>query len=104
MHMRMSVRLATVPVKRMLMLVMLVMRMRMRVRHRLVNVLVCVIFSDVQPNTKSHADSGNPEGACRGLPVQNQGHCRTDKGCCGEIRACAGRSQLPQCYDKQHEA
>ena len=44
---RMSVRLAAVPVKRMLMQMMLVMRMGVRVRHRLVNVVVHVIFGDV---------------------------------------------------------
>jgi len=47
MRVRMSVRLAAIPVKRMLMLVVLVMRMSMRMRHRLVSVLVHVIFSDV---------------------------------------------------------
>ncbi len=47
MHVRMSVGLAAVPVKRMLMLMMLVMRMGMRVGYRLVNVLVHVIFGDV---------------------------------------------------------
>ena len=46
-HVRMSVRLTAVPVKRMLMLVMLVMRMGMRMRHRLVDVLVHVIFGHV---------------------------------------------------------
>ena len=47
MHVRMSVRLAAVPVKKMVMPVMLVMRMGMRMRQGLVNVLVHVIFGDV---------------------------------------------------------
>ena len=47
MHVRMSVSLAAVPIKRMAMLVMLVMRVGMRMRHRFVNVLVHVVFRDV---------------------------------------------------------
>ena len=47
MRVRMSVRLAPIPVKRMLVPVMLVMRMGMRMRQGLMNVLVHVIFGDV---------------------------------------------------------
>ncbi len=47
MRVRMSVRLAPVPVKKMLMLVMRVVRVSMRMRHRLMNVLVNVLFGDV---------------------------------------------------------
>ena len=47
MRVRMSVRLAAIPVKRMVMPVMLVMRVGVRMRHRLVNVVVHVIFGNV---------------------------------------------------------
>ena len=69
MPVRMSVRLLAIPAERMVMTVMLVMRMGMRMRHRFVNVLVRVIFGDVQPNAKTHTDSGDPEGALRGLSI-----------------------------------
>ena len=55
------------------MLMVFVMHMRMRVHHRLVDVLVLVALSDVQPDTQRHERSCREELRGDGLSERNDG-------------------------------
>jgi hypothetical protein len=60
--MRMGVRLVSIPVEIMFMRVVRVMVVEVVVVQRFVAMLVFVPFADVQPDTKRHQCSGDPEG------------------------------------------
>ena len=53
-HMAMHMRLAAIPTGLVQMLVVFVMHVQVLMFHRLMRVLVFMIFSHVQPNTKGH--------------------------------------------------
>jgi hypothetical protein len=61
MHVRMRVRLTTVPWRVVRVLVMFVVDVAMRVRRRFMRVRVYVAFSEVKPDAASHERGGDPE-------------------------------------------
>ena len=70
---RMGVRLARRILGTVRMLMVLVMHMRMRMHHRLVDVVVFVMLSDVQPDTQCHERSCREELQSDGLSKRNDG-------------------------------
>ena len=79
-RMPMRVRLGALPFKVVRMLVMAVMRMAMGVCQRLVQVLVIMLFSQVQPDAQSHETTGQPERRRGGFAQQPQRQRSADKG------------------------
>ena len=70
---RMSVGLSGWILGTVCMLMVFVMHMRMRVHHRLVDVLVFVTLSDVQPDTQCHERSCSEEPEADGLSERDDG-------------------------------
>lgn len=100
MMMRMRVRLGAVPGKIMRVRMMLIVYMIMRVIHRPMQVIVAVVFRQVQPHAQRHQRGGNPKCMRRGFAEKQNRHRSPHKRCRGKIRAGACRAQAPQC---QHE-
>ena len=59
--MGMRVRRDAIPFKIMFMLMVFIMHVTMLMRHRLVLMIMLVVFADVQPDTYSHEPAGDPE-------------------------------------------
>jgi len=83
------------------MLMMLVMHMRMRVHHRLVDVIVFVALSDVQPDTQCHERSCREELRSNGLSERNDGGNSPQEGRDRKIGSCSRRSQIPERNDEK---
>ena len=86
------------------MLMVFVMHMRMRVHHRLVDVLVLVALSDVQPDTQRHERSCREELRGDGLSERNDGGNSPQEGRGREIGSCSRRSQIAERNDEKRQA
>ena len=94
--MRVSVgmRLAAIPIEFVLMPMMIVVRMGVRMQHRLVNMLMHVVFGNVQPDTDSHTHCRAPKGTLGGLAIEKQRHSRTNERSRRKIGARARTTQV----------
>ena len=99
-----TVRLLAVPCKRVLVVMMLIVAMSMRMQQRLMNVLVLMMLGYVQPDPHAHAGGRKPKRDISRLAGQHHRHSGPDQWRRGEIRARAGRAELPQSHDILHEA
>src|SRR6266566_9194360 len=85
-------------------LMVFVMQMRMRVSHRLVNVLMFVMLSHVQPETQCHEHSCREELQGDGLSERDNGGNSPQEGRCREIGSCSRRSQMSERNDEKRQA
>jgi hypothetical protein len=100
----MGVRLFAIPIEGVRVPMMLVVSVRMRVGHRLVNVLMLVLLSHMQPHTATHADRRQPERGVATLPGEHYSSTRPDKRSSRKIGSSTRRPQVTQGHDEQHEA
>jgi hypothetical protein len=103
MQVRVGVRLPRRIVRTVGMLVMSVVGMTVAVRERLMNMLVGVPLSEVQPDTEPHQTTGGNEGRCNRLPPDQHRQYRTDERSGGEIGAGAGRAETPESKNEQDQ-
>ena len=79
MHMPMAVSSLAAPRKIMCMAVVFVVAVRMVVVQRFMEMLVSMVFGEVQPDAQAHQRSGNPECPCRCLGENEQRNGGSDK-------------------------
>src|SRR5215475_4658004 len=83
---------------------MLIMHVRMGVRHRLVNVLMLVMFRKVQPHAEGHESAGAEELDGYWLAKRDDGCDAANERRGREVRTCPRRPEVAQCEDEQREA
>ena len=98
------VRLDAVPVGWVRMLVVLVMHMSVTVCERRVDMLVGMMFGQVQPDADGHAGGRDPENHPSALSKQRDGEDAADEGSRGKVGARARRSQVTERIHEQNQA
>lgn len=99
-----SMRFTAVPGRSVLVLMMRIVRVCMTMDQRLVNMLVFVSLSQMQPNTNCHACGCDPERPSDRLAIEENGHAAADEGHRCEVRARPCGFQITKCEDEQHRA
>jgi len=85
MSMKMVVRLTAIPVEVMFMLMMRVMNVCMSVFERLMRVRMLMVFSQMQPDPRTHESGCQPERRRRRFAQQQDGDGRANEWRRGEI-------------------
>ena len=85
-------------------LMVFVMQMRMRVSHRLVNVLMFVMLSHVQPDTYRHQSSGYNEAKCEAFSESENRNYSSKERRCREIGASPRCAQVPKRDNVEYQA
>src|SRR5437879_5562316 len=83
---------------------MLVMPVQVVMLNRLVDVLVLVALSDVQPHAQGHQDAAEGEAGRDGLSERHDRGEGTEERSCREVRRSARGPEVAQGPDEQHEA
>ena len=104
MRVRVRVRLAAIPIEFVLVPMMIVVLMGVRMRHRLVDVLVHVVFGNVQPDTDSHTHRSAPKSTLGGLAIEKQRDRGANERSRRKVGARTRTAQVAQSDDEQDEA